>query len=422
MTQSMVSFKNKNSLKNQLLYCCQNQFTGRLEVAGTDRTWSFFFCLGRLIWATGGRHSNRRFYRLWHQFFPEVSLRRIELRQEDFVVCYNYQIMAILSIRKKLSPEKTAQIAMETLKEIIFDIFQAEEKETLVYTRDSSGAIDTSLTLMSASVRPQEILPQVELLWSDWKISGLAALSPNFVPVMKKLEELKKVTSPKVYQTLVKAIDGERTFRSLAILIKQDLRKLTLYLIPYLRKGIISLKVLPDRGKLKLAAEGTPTPISARSPKSIPRAKTVTSTFEPTIKATIVCVDDSPLICRQMQSILEKAGYKFIGIQDSIKALPALIETKPDLIFLDLVMPVANGYEICTQIRRVSGLKETPVIILTGKDGIVDRVRAKVVGSSGFMAKPVNTEKVLAAVKKYLEPSSPEPQKLTPRTLGVQIS
>lgn len=420
MKKAIANLTNKNSLNNQLLYCCQNQFTGRLEVAGTDRTWNFFFCLGRLIWATGGQHSNRRFYRLWHQFFPGVSLTGTKQRQEDFVVCYNYQTMAILSIRKKLSSEKTAKIAMETLREVIFDIFQTEEKETLVYTRDSSGAIDTSLTLMSASVRPQELLPEVELLWSDWKEAGLAAFSPNSVPVLKKLEELKKVTSPKVYQTLVKAIDGERTFRDLAILIKQDLRKLTLYLIPYVRKGIINLEVLSDRKKPEIAGEATP--ISAQSPKSIPRAKTLTSTFKATIKATIVCVDDSPLICRHMQSILEEAGYKFIGIQDSIKALPTLIETKPDLIFLDLVMPVANGYEICTQIRRVSGLKETPVIILTGNDGMVDRVRAKMVGSSGFMAKPVNAKKVLAAVKKYLEASSPQPQKLTPRTLGVQMS
>jgi chemotaxis family two-component system response regulator PixG len=120
-----------------------------------------------------------------------------------------------------------------------------------------------------------------------------------------------------------------------------------------------------------------------------------------------------------MQKILEEAGYQFIGIQDSIKALPTLIETKPDLIFLDLIMPIANGYEICTQIRRVSWLKETPVIILTGNDGIVDRVRAKMVGSSDFLSKPVNAEKVLAAVKKHLEPSSSEPQNLAVQTLAV---
>jgi CheY-like chemotaxis protein len=85
-----------------------------------------------------------------------------------------------------------------------------------------------------------------------------------------------------------------------------------------------------------------------------------------------------------------------------VKALPILLEHKPDLIFLDLVMPIANGYEICAQIRRVSAFKDTPVIILTSNDGIVDRVRAKMVGSSGFLAKPIEPDKVLATLQRYL--------------------
>jgi two-component system, chemotaxis family, response regulator PixG len=85
-----------------------------------------------------------------------------------------------------------------------------------------------------------------------------------------------------------------------------------------------------------------------------------------------------------------------------VKALVQLLEHKPDLIFLDLVMPIANGYEICAQIRRVSAFKETPVIILTSNDGIVDRVRAKMVGSSGFLAKPIEQDRVLSVLQKYL--------------------
>ncbi len=402
------------TLADNLLNASKTQFTGKLDVGGKAQKWSFFFCLGRLVWATGGIHSNRRYYRLWHQFCPGVSLTGIKLREEDFVACYNYQVMAVLSIRKKLTPQQKSDMVLETLREVIFDIFQVEQTEDLTYTYDANGAIDTSLTLMSALVRAEQVLPLVELLWSDWQKSGLAAYSPNLVPILKKLEDLKKVTSPKVYQTLVKAIDGQKTFRDLALLIKQDLRKLTLCLIPYARKRIMELKWLPDR-KQPDAARGVPPISSSKTTRSIPQEKAVNSP----IKATIVCVDDSLQICKQMQKILEEAGYKFIGIQDSIKALPTLIETKPDLIFLDLIMPIANGYEICTQIRRVSWLKETPVIILTGNDGIVDRVRAKIVGSSDFLSKPVNAEKVLAAVKKYLEPSSSEPQQLAVQTLAV---
>jgi DNA-binding response OmpR family regulator len=65
-------------------------------------------------------------------------------------------------------------------------------------------------------------------------------------------------------------------------------------------------------------------------------------------------------------------------------------------------MPIANGYEICAQIRRVSALKNMPVVILTGRDGLVDRVRATIVGCSDFIAKPVEAEKVLKVIEKYL--------------------
>lgn len=417
MTNIQTNTTEKKTLASRLLKCSEQQFTGRLKVAGTTQEWSLFFCLGRLVWATGGLHSNRRFYRLWHQFCPKVCLTSIKLREDDFVVCYNYQIMAVLSIRQKLTPQQKLDMVLETLKEVIFDIFQAEKKEDLNYTSDSDGAIDTSLTLMSALVRVKQVLPLVELLWSDWQKSGLATVSPNFVPILTKLDELKKITSPKAYQTLVKAIDGERTLRDLAVLIKQDLPKLTLYLIPYIRKDIINLRLLPDKEKLENAAKIT-------SNSSTPREKETVEkpTVTPSIKGTIVCVDDSPLICQQMQKIIEEAGYKFIGIEDSIQALPKLIEIRPNLIFLDLVMPIANGYEICTQIRRVSWLKEIPVIILTGNDGILDRVHAKMVGSSDFLAKPVNAEQVLAAINKYLELPAPKPQKLALQTLDVQMS
>ena len=243
----------KNTLASRLLNYSKKNFTGRLDVSSKTQKWSFFFCLGRLVWATGGSNSNRRFYRLWHQFCPGVSFANIELRKEDFVACYNYQVMAVLSIRQKLTCQQKSEMVIETLREVIFDLFQAEQIEELSYAHDSNGAIDTSLTLMSAVVRPEQVLSEVELLWSDWLKSGLAACSPNLVPAIKRAEELKKVTSPKAYQTLVKAIDGKRTIRDLAVLIKQDPRKLTLYLIPYVRQGIINIQLFPDTEKPQLA-------------------------------------------------------------------------------------------------------------------------------------------------------------------------
>jgi len=80
-----------------------------------------------------------------------------------------------------------------------------------------------------------------------------------------------------------------------------------------------------------------------------------------------------------------------------------VLSTKPDLIFLDLIMPNANGYEICGQLRKLNFFKNTPIVILTGNDGIIDRVRSKMVGATDFLSKPIDSELVLETIRKYLK-------------------
>jgi two-component system, chemotaxis family, response regulator PixG len=113
-------------------------------------------------------------------------------------------------------------------------------------------------------------------------------------------------------------------------------------------------------------------------------------------------VDDSPFVCDRLEQIFRGVGYQFISVMDSMKALPILIAKKPQLIFLDLVMPNANGYEICSRLRKVAAFRDTPIVILTGNDGVIDRVRAKVVGATDFLTKPVQSELVLDIAQKYL--------------------
>ncbi|MEL7333291.1 MAG: response regulator, partial [Cyanobacteria bacterium J06560_2] len=120
------------------------------------------------------------------------------------------------------------------------------------------------------------------------------------------------------------------------------------------------------------------------------------------ISPNVVYIDDSPADSRTMAQVVEGLGCRYTNIADPIQALPILLELNPDLIFLDLVMPVANGYEVCSQIRRISALKKTPVIIVTSNDGVADRVRARLVGASGFLGKPIRSEKVAKVLKKHV--------------------
>jgi chemotaxis family two-component system response regulator PixG len=167
--------------------------------------------------------------------------------------------------------------------------------------------------------------------------------------------------------------------------MKRDIVQVTRALLPYIESGWVALINIPD----------LPTPIKESVPK-IPSARTVQEPL-------IACVDDSPLVCQTMEKLLTSAGYQFFSVMDDMRAIATLLTRKPELIFLDLVMPNTNGYEICTQLRKLSVFRNTPIVILTGNDGIVDQVRARLVGASDFLSKPIDAETVLNTVNKYLE-------------------
>ncbi|MEM9245891.1 MAG: response regulator, partial [Cyanobacteria bacterium P01_F01_bin.153] len=176
-------------------------------------------------------------------------------------------------------------------------------------------------------------------------------------------------------------------------------------LLPYIKRKLIGVRYLKDSADLVILSQGPGRgdrvsdrpPLIKESPDKERRRPT---TVDP--HGVIACIDDSPQICETMTRIVQEAGYDIFCIQDSTLALTQLLERKPQLIFLDLIMPVANGYEICSQIRRIATFRDIPIVILTGSDGIIDRVRAKVVGATDFLGKPVEQNKINAILDRYL--------------------
>lgn len=165
--------------------------------------------------------------------------------------------------------------------------------------------------------------------------------------------------------------------------MKRQVVEVTCSLLPYIQVGVVELIEIPD----------LPPPIAHAS---VPVPPVQIAHHKP----LIACIDDSPLICQTMEKIITEAGYQFVAVQDPLRAIATLLSRKPDLIFLDLVMPNLNGYEICARLRKISALCDTPIVILSGN--IIDRVRAKVVGSSDYLDKPVKSETVLTVISKHL--------------------
>jgi CheY-like chemotaxis protein len=233
----------------------------------------------------------------------------------------------------------------------------------------------------------ESIRADVEQIWEYWQGKGLGKWSPNCAPLIKNNLLFKQELNDNTYKRLVSLLNGKYTLRELGYKLKLDDIKIMTWLKPYVEKGLIDLIEVKDI-PLKVTLMG----VTNKDNKIT----------QPTQPRLIACVDDSLQICQIMQHIVTKAGYKYIAVQDPLKALPIILRHKPDLIFLDLIMPILNGYEICTQIRRVSGLKDVPIVILTSNDGMVDRLRSKIVGASAFLGKPIDEEKVVDKINSLL--------------------
>ena len=383
-----VNASTTNSLVKEIEICQQQQFTGRLEAIATDnQQWSLYFCLGRLIWATGGVHLIKRWQRLLAQYCPQISSQKyVPTNNWDLG---EYQLLIGLVKKQEVKGEEAVRVIRNAVTEVLFDLLQQEQLGQLTFTRSRHNLPNASLTLLN----PQHAVIYSSQAWEKWCKAGLKNISPNAAVLLSQREQLQQHTSAPVYKTLVKIVDGERTLRDLAVLMKQDLLLVTRLLNPYIRQGIMELILIGD---LLLPATGNGLETASKAPAKTPTTKRAKNS------PLIACIDDSRIMGQLMENILTGAGYRFVGIDNAVEALPVLLESQPSLIFLDLMMPIANGYEVCSQIRRISQFKNIPVIILTGNDGIVDRVRAKIVGSSEFLSKPIKPEQVLAVVRKYL--------------------
>jgi two-component system, chemotaxis family, response regulator PixG len=376
-----------HNLLNEFKTCTQIQYNGKLNIkSAKGHQWTFYYRLGRIVWATGGTHPFRRWRRQMAQYCPQMDVDKIRCRPEDIAIDYwDYNLLDILYKRQKIQREQIQAIVENTIAELFFDLAQEVDFASVSCHLSQDVILEMPMSFTSADMS----IKVMQDAWAIWSKVGLANISPNSSPVLRRTEQLQQMVSPPVYKNFVSLINGKHTLRELAVKMKQDVMPVSRSLLPYILKGIIELVEVPD---LPLQVKERDNSVSTPPQNRINRR----------LAPLIACVDDSPLVCKMLGEIIVANGLRFTQVQDAVQALPVLIQEKPDLIFLDLIMPIASGYEICTQLRRIPAFANTPVIILTGNDGLLDRVRAKVVGSTDFISKPIIADRVMGVIRKYL--------------------
>jgi twitching motility two-component system response regulator PilG len=113
----------------------------------------------------------------------------------------------------------------------------------------------------------------------------------------------------------------------------------------------------------------------------------------------VLVIDDSKTIRRSAENLLTKEGYDVITAIDGFDALAKIADARPEIIFVDIMMPRLDGYQTCALIKNNSEFKATPVVMLSSKDGLFDKAKGRIVGSDQYITKPFSRDELLGTIK-----------------------
>jgi two-component system, chemotaxis family, response regulator PixG len=387
--QQSLSIDLKNIII-QIQQFAQSNFSGELVIESLNKQarFAFVFRLGRLIWLGASADPSAYWQRHLAGCEHPIPQQWLDALSNPQTPHQSSLQLADLLIEGTLTRQELSNITIGIAAEVLFDLIQfsksAEDKfnvTTASYAHQESDEEEESKSIVFLPLLETDpILRTAVKAWQEWQATFNTAFSPNLFPVVQKPELITALPEGSDERKMLATIDGTKTMRDLAAAHQYPITDLAKSVLFFLKSGSVALSrtAVPSRS------------IQNSAPKIAKKG------------ITVACVDDSPLVYQTLSQILNAHGYDCYGVQEPLKIMPQLIKNRPDFIFLDLLMPIINGYEVCAQIRKTPSLKDIPVVILTGKDGLVDRMRSKMVGSTDFLSKPVSADTVLKILEKHL--------------------
>lgn len=378
MLEQQIKFDAFSARLKELI---SNLYTGKvIFLSSKNQSWTFYFRLGRLIWGEGKGEAQEKWQRHLKYYCPQLSESEISIEQ----TAEKYHFLAQLYQKQKiLNKDQVSKIVRSIAEEVLFDIMQCQGQEEKITSQEVPNEIPN---ILLGLIQLDPLLNSVKADWQKWVDSGLVFDSPNSYPVV----EANQATLENIQSPILAKINGQKTLRELAWETNRDLLDLTNEVVELVQQEVVALSPEPQiQPEIKFEKDD-----AFISQENMGDGKVK--------KKLIACLDDSVGVCEKLKELLTASGYEVITFQQPATAMSQLIKQKPDLILLDLMMPMISGYEVCTQLRRVPSLKQTPIIILTGKDGWVDRARAKMCGATDFLGKPVQKGKLFETINKQL--------------------
>jgi twitching motility two-component system response regulator PilG len=361
------------------------------------QSWLVFFAHGQVVYAGPTDAGISRLKDHLHRYKIDDSLP--DPSTTSAIASFNspeYGTLWALLERRLLTPDQSRAILSHTTHETLFDLLGLHQGS---FVFQLSSALSPQLTTHKISDLVAALTPQIQV----WHKFHPHIQSPYQCPVILDQAAFQANISVDAYQRLAGWMNGRTSIRQMARYLNRDLVTVARSLLPSVQQGLVSL-TYPSTPAFVLnqTAEG---PWQQRVPR-------------------IVCVDDGATIRQTVEHILDHHGYEATSIGNPLKALGLMFQLQPDLMLCDIAMPELEGYELCAMLRHSNAFRQVPIVMLTGKDGFIDRVRARMAGATDYLTKPFGASELLALVEKYVGPGNPDrprPDKLLAEALEEDL-
>ena len=383
--------------------------------------WTLHISNGQLLYASDRLHPVRRWHRTLKLNYPKWNWLDTASQIADN---HNWecQILNQGIKQNQLSLIRTKLVIRTVIQECLFELMGCSNLQSYwkpqphfctPFCQSAALSAWEIKTLLSRAIKNRQ----------EWLSANLGRLSPNLSPKLNQEAEPETLPVSRHYLT------GELTLWDIALQLKKTVAVVAQALKPLAENHLLTFQSIPDLSPPRInkpinnkSIISTNVSVAAIKPAAVAKqnAGSLTSSLPARIppipfydntaspqgnhkQPTIACIEDSPVIIHTLRRILVPAGYRMISIPEPMRGFTQLIEFKPDLILLDLLLPNADGYSICNFLRHTPVFAKTPIIILTGQNTLLDRSQAISNGASGFLVKPPQEAELLQIVGKFLE-------------------
>lgn len=390
-----------------------SQAKGCLRITSNDVVWLLYFYEGKLFYANHSLEPIERLEQHLRRISPIVLANQVysdlreQLKEANLEATYpslDYQAIRWLIAQGHISEQTAGTLVKHITKEVLQSYLLLTTGTSELIARETAFPIWWSGNFLFVTKECQTEL-------EAWQALQPAIKSPYQRPYLINVEH--PLLTPDVKAKLSKILIGF-SFRQLSLLLKQDELTVANNLYRLISNQIVGLRppqppfdrlhnlyaAGSDKDRFDEKTQSVSDTLAAVNPDNHSSTTTGDLTEQTTYK--IACVDDSPTILREINRFLDGDSFKVFPIVDSGTALMKIIRINPDIILLDVGMPTIDGYKLCSMLRKHPAFKKTPIVMVTGNTGIIDRAKAKMAGSTDYMTKPFTQSGLIQMVSSHL--------------------